>query len=66
MLITVEHCSGQIGMVKDFELEELIRSNKIKKFLRAEGWVMVGSDQIREKDENYQGRERRQGNSKRK
>ena len=53
MFIPVIYRNGKEGMVEDSELEELIRSNKIKKFLRLEGWVTVGSDPTRKISKDY-------------
>jgi hypothetical protein len=47
MFIPVKYRNGKEGMVESSELEELIHSNKIKKFLRLEGWVTVGNDPTR-------------------
>ena len=61
MLIKVMYQNNEIEMVEAFQLDKLISSNKIKKFLRSEGWVTVGIDPIRkEKRVNYKGSERRQ------
>jgi len=51
--------NGKIGVAEHTQLDELIRSNKIKKFLRSEGWVTVGTDPIRLFDEGYQGTDKR-------
>ena len=47
MLIPVKYRNGKSGLVADAELDELIRSKKIKGFLRLEGWVRVGIDPVR-------------------
>ena len=61
MLIEVMYQNDEMGMVEDFQLDELISSNKIKKFLRSEGWVTIGVDPIRKESRvHYKGRERRQ------
>ena len=61
MLIKVMYQNNEIEMVEACQLDTLISSNKIKKFLRSEGWVTVGIDPIRkEKRVNYKGSERRQ------
>jgi hypothetical protein len=59
MLITVKYKNGKTGMVEAHQLTELIGSRKIKEFLRGEGWVTVGIDQVRQIDENYKGHDRR-------
>jgi len=61
MLIKVMYQNNEIEMVEAFLLDKLISSNKIKKFLRSEGWVTVGIDPIRKESRvNYKGSERRQ------
>jgi hypothetical protein len=61
MLIKVMYQNNEIEMVEAFQLDKLISSNKIKKFLRSEGWVTVGIDPIRKESRvNYKGSERRQ------
>jgi hypothetical protein len=46
-------------VVKPFLLDRLIRSGRIEKFLRSEGWVVIGRDPVRKRDESYQGSDRR-------
>ena len=41
MLIKVMYQNNGIEMVEASRLDTLIASNKIKKFLRSEGWVTV-------------------------
>ena len=61
MLIKVMYQNNEIEMVEASQLDTLISSNKIKKFLRSEGWVTVGIDPIRKESRvNYKGSERRQ------
>jgi hypothetical protein len=61
MLIKVMYQNNEIEMVEACQLDKLISSNKIKKFLRSEGWVTVGIDPIRKESRvNYKGSERRQ------
>jgi hypothetical protein len=48
MLIKVMHADGSIGEVESHQLDDLIHSNKIKKFQRSSGWVTIGVDPIRE------------------
>ena len=61
MRIKVMYQNNEIEMVEAFQLDKLISSNKIKKFLRSEGWVTVGIDPIRKESRvNYKGSERRQ------
>jgi hypothetical protein len=61
MFIKVIYQNNEIEMVEASRLDTLISSNKIKKFLRSEGWVTVGIDPIRkESGVNDNGAERRQ------
>lgn len=61
MLVTVVWQNNKMGLVADSQLDQLISSNKIKKFLRSEGWVMVTGDPIRKgKGHHYDGQEKRQ------
>ena len=61
MFIKVMYQNNEIEMVEASQLDTLISSNKIKKFLRSEGWVTVGIDPIRKESKvNYKGSERRQ------
>ena len=61
MRIKVMYQNNEIEMVEAFQLESLISSNKIKKFLRSDGWVTVGIDPIRKETKiNPKGSERRQ------
>jgi hypothetical protein len=53
--------NNEIKLVEASQLDTLISSNKIKKFLRSEGWVTIGIDPIRkERRIDYNGTERRQ------
>ncbi len=61
MLITVIYQDNKMGLTDSSQLDELILSNKIKKFLRSEGWVTIGKSRLRRGSKhNYLGRERRQ------
>ena len=61
MRIKVMYQNNESEMVEASQLDRLISSNKIKKFLRSEGWVTVGIDPIRKESRvNYKGSERRQ------
>jgi len=62
MLIPVIYPNGKYDMVKDFFLSKLIKQDKILGFKRQDGWVSIGSSQVRRKnspDEYYFGPERR-------
>ncbi len=60
MLITVIYRDNKMGLIDSSQLDELIMSNKIKQFLRGEGWVTIGKERIRRHRRKYLGRERRQ------
>lgn len=45
------YTNGKIGIIENSQLNELIASEKIKKFRRSEGWVIVGKDPIRKTEE---------------
>jgi hypothetical protein len=61
MPIKVIYQTNEIDVVESSQLDTLISSNKIKKFLRSEGWVTVGIDPIRKESRvYYKGSERRQ------
>ncbi len=47
MNITVKYRNGRLGLVDCSELDKLIQSLKIIRFLRSEGWVTIGCDPIR-------------------
>jgi len=53
MLITVMYQDGKIGEIEAYQLDDLIRSNKIKKFYRSGKWVTIGIDPVREMREDY-------------
>ena len=59
MLILVIYQDNKMRMVDDFQLDDLIASNRIKRFLRSEGWVTINDGPIRRTSNNYKGRERR-------
>lgn len=53
MLIKVMYQDGDIGEIENYQLDALIASNKIKKFLRSGEWVTIGVDPIRKVREDY-------------
>lgn len=59
MFITVMYRGGKIGMVRVNQLEHLIHSHKIDKFMRSEGWVTIGIDSTRKCNEDCNSPERR-------
>ena len=58
-LISVIYFDNSAGMVKPEELDELIKKRIILSFRRAEGWVRISGDPIRENAGKYEGPERR-------
>jgi|WetSurMetagenome_2_1015567.scaffolds.fasta_scaffold1789502_1 hypothetical protein len=60
MLIRVVYQNDKHDMVKPFMLDSLIYANKIKRFLRSEGWAVVGTHGTRGIGGYYNGHERRQ------
>ena len=61
MRIKVIYQTNEIDVVESSQLDTLISSNKIKKFLRFDGWVTVGIDPIRKESKvNDKVSERRQ------
>lgn len=63
MRITVKYQNNTVDAIETSLLDELIASHKIKQFLRAEGWVTVGTDPIRGSGGSYEGPDRRQTTS---
>lgn len=61
MIIGVIFKNNKRGMIDEYQLDDLIKADKIKSFCRSNGWVKVGRDPIRErwKQSNYAGPERR-------
>jgi len=63
MMIYVQYFGGQYDYVKPDMLDNKLISGEIRKFLRANGWAVVGQDPIRKPDSDehhYFGKERRQ------
>jgi hypothetical protein len=60
MLISVVYKNGECTLVDSNFLNQLIESKQVNKFLRLEGWIRVGIDQIRVMNDNYKGVEIRQ------
>ena len=59
MLIRVIYKNDKHDMVKPFMLDSLLSENKLKKFLRADGWATIGSDRLRGMGGHFNGFERR-------
>jgi hypothetical protein len=53
MLIKVMYQDGKIGEIESYQLDDLIHSQKIKKFQRSGKWVKIGIDPIRGIKEDY-------------
>jgi len=61
MMIRVKYPNGTTGMVRPTLLTQLIRSQKIVEFRRAEGWVVLGEGRIRGNHRtDFEGEDRRQ------
>jgi hypothetical protein len=62
MLIQVRYSDDTFDMLKSWRLQEFIASGKVQAFRRADGWVTVDRDRLRQgRPRNYAGPERRQG-----
>lgn len=60
MLVSIVYQNNKMGLVDDSKLDDLISSNKIKQFLRADGWVTIDGNPLRKRNGNdYKGREKR-------
>jgi hypothetical protein len=60
MDIAIIYKDNKKGFVEASHLDELITQNRIKKFLRSDGWCTIGVDRIRTtQSPNYKGHERR-------
>jgi len=59
MLIRVIYQNDKHDMVKPFILDSLLSTNKIKKFLRSDGWASIGIDRMRGAGGYFDGFERR-------
>ena len=65
VLIRVMYKDGKLGEIENYLLDDLICSNKIKKFQRSSGWVTIGVDPIREvRRDDYLEIPQREKNSK--
>ena len=53
MRIKVQYQDETMGEIEAYQLDDLISSNKIKKFFRSGKWVVIGRDPIREAREDY-------------
>jgi hypothetical protein len=57
MLIHVKYSDNKFDYVKEIILDILIDSNKITEFKRSSGWVIIGSDPIRNTKRDQANRE---------
>lgn len=62
MFLRIVYVNGKYDMVKDFVLDSLITSGKVKGFLRSDGWAMTDRDPIRGRGGAYARPERRTSN----
>ncbi len=53
MLISVVYQNDKHDYVKPFLLNELLASGKVKKFLRSDGWAIVGVSPTRSNGTTY-------------
>jgi len=60
MLTSVIYQNGDCRLIRTDHLDELIATVEIKQFLRLEGWVTVGSDPLRVRENERLSQERRQ------
>ncbi len=54
MLISIIYQDDTHDLVKPFLLKELLAAGKVKKFLRSDGWAIVGVSPMRKDDSSYQ------------
>ncbi len=59
MIIKVIYANDGLGLVNAGDLEHLIRTRKILAFERANGWVTLGRDPVRQHDTRQAKPERR-------
>lgn len=53
MLITVVYQDGKQDLVDPLLLNKLLASDKVKRFLRSDGWAVVGVSPMRKNDTTY-------------
>jgi len=59
MDITILNKDGFIGIISSSDLDDLIENNEILAFMRSDGWVKIGQDPIRKRQQPYNGLGRR-------
>jgi hypothetical protein len=59
MKISVIYKNGVKDRISPGLLDTLLDAQQVDRFQRSDGWVRVGTDQVREKVEDYVGYERR-------
>ncbi|HWR59924.1 MAG TPA: hypothetical protein VN328_13640 [Thermodesulfovibrionales bacterium] len=65
MRVPVMYKDGKMGYADQHEINRLISTRQIIRFLRADGWAIVGSDAVRTNGSSYQGPGRREDDSAR-
>lgn len=53
MMLKVRFANGEEGTVPSYGLDYLIHEKKIIAFQRSDGWVHIGKDKIRKKQEPF-------------
>ena len=64
MLIRVVYQNNKHDLVKPFLLGKLIASGQVKKFLRSDGWAIIGVSPLRGNNDGRYGGIERRNNSK--
>lgn len=59
MMIRVMYNDNTYDIVQAVQLDDLIISGRVIKFLRSDGWVTIGRDPIRIFNRRFSGNERR-------
>ncbi|HOP63264.1 MAG TPA: hypothetical protein PK358_10555 [Spirochaetota bacterium] len=59
MNMQVMYQDNKLGEIDNVLLDEMISANKIKMFMRSDGWAVVGSSHMRGEGGPYEGIDRR-------
>ncbi len=59
MKMQVMYQDNKIGMIDSTHLNEMLVANRIKMFMRSDGWAMVGIAHMRGEGGPYEGLDRR-------
>lgn len=64
MLIQIEYYDKKFDFVKNYQLDSLLEKQKVHSFKRSSGWVTVGIDPVRTRENvlNFDAPERRNKN----